>query len=83
MIYSDKEESFNINFSSEGNYFGRGIYFAAQAPYSHNYSYPSGSNRQMLYCKVMVGHSQIMLHKDRSNNIKDTKIRDEKKQIKY
>jgi hypothetical protein len=32
---------------------------------------------------VLVGTSQEMTDKDRSTDIKDTKIRDEKKKIKY
>ena len=37
-IYADIEESFNINFSSEKNLFGRGIYFANESAYSHSYA---------------------------------------------
>lgn len=39
VIYLDKEESFNINFASDSNLFGRGIYFAKEAAYSHLYAY--------------------------------------------
>lgn len=28
LIYQDKEESFNINYTSEHNLLGKGIYFA-------------------------------------------------------
>lgn len=39
LIYEDKEESFNINYTSDNNYLGRGTYFAEEARYSVNYSY--------------------------------------------
>ena len=38
-IYEDKEESFNINYTSDNNYLGKGTYFAELPAYSHNYSY--------------------------------------------
>lgn len=38
-IYEDVEQCFNINYSSDENYFGRGIYFAENAQYSVNYSF--------------------------------------------
>lgn len=82
-IYLDKEESFNINFSSDKNFFGRGIYFAKDADYSVHYAHNSPHGRQMLYCRVMVGQSQVMVQQDRSNDIKDTRYRDQKKKIKY
>ena len=31
QIYRDKEESFNINYSSDSNLLGRGIYFAEKS----------------------------------------------------
>jgi hypothetical protein len=37
----------------------------------------------MLYCRVLVGESQEMNKTDRSNNIVDTKYRDEVNKIKY
>ena len=39
IIYGDKEESFNINYTSDRNYLGKGTYFAVNPTYSHNYSY--------------------------------------------
>lgn len=59
-IYEDKEEAFNINFSSDTNMFGRGIYFAKEASYSQNYAYrcsPLSNKQIMLYCRVLVGIS--------------------------
>lgn len=38
-IYEDKEESFNINYTSDSNYLGRGTYFAVTPEYSNNYAY--------------------------------------------
>jgi hypothetical protein len=31
LIYGDKEEAFNINYTSENNLLGKGIYFAARS----------------------------------------------------
>ena len=64
VIYSDKEESFNINYSSDANLLGKGIYFAEESNYSKNYSFLKEDKKslggtlktyQMLYCKVLVG----------------------------
>lgn len=59
VIYEDKEEAFNINYSSDANMFGRGIYFAKEAAYSHSYSHPSPNlaRRTILMCRVLVGTS--------------------------
>ena len=38
-IYRDKEESFNINYSSDNNLLGKGIYFAEKSEYSNDYRY--------------------------------------------
>ena len=82
-IYLDKEESFNINFSSDTNYFGRGIYFADQAKYSDNYHHPVPRAKQMLFSLVLVGTSQEMKYEGKSNDIKDTSYRDKLQRIKY
>lgn len=52
--------------------FGRGIYFAKHAKYSNDYYHQGKSGKQMLYCKVMVGESQAMVHNYNCHNIKDT-----------
>lgn len=84
-VYQDKEEAFNINYSSERNYFGRGIYFAQEASYSKRYAYPSGSapQRTILFCRVLVGTSQEMEDHQRSGDIVDTEYRDASRKIKY
>jgi len=59
-IYEDKEEAFIINYSSDNNMFGRGIYFAKEAAYSHSYAYSALSGygtKIILYCRVLVGIS--------------------------
>ena len=70
-IYKDKEESFNINYSSDSNLLGRGIYFAEKAEYSNSYRYteqvdnkgviPIFNKKTNLYsmflCEVYVGES--------------------------
>ena len=69
LIYADKEESFNINYTSDNNYLGKGTYFAVNPLYSHNYSYSykeenrltsffsrsTPYKRAMFYCSVLVG----------------------------
>jgi|EP01047_Picozoa_sp_COSAG01_P015539 hypothetical protein len=37
-IYNDKQSGFMMQFSSQG-FWGRGLYFAQKASYSHNYAY--------------------------------------------
>ena len=38
-IYRDKEEAFNINYSSDKNLLGRGIYFAEKSEYSDSFAF--------------------------------------------
>jgi hypothetical protein len=38
-IYEDKEESFNVNFTGDNNYLGRGTYFAVKSSYSERYAH--------------------------------------------
>ena len=57
MIYSDREESFNINYANMGSY-GKGIYFAKNSEYSDKYHYNAGGRmRQMFYCMVLARQS--------------------------
>jgi len=59
LIYNDLEESFNINYANMGSY-GKGIYFAKRSSYSNNYCYiDSKHNKQMFYCLVLAGKSEI------------------------
>lgn len=39
MLYEDKEECFNVNYTSENNLLGKGIYFAQNSEYSVGYSH--------------------------------------------
>lgn len=83
IIYQDKEESFNINYTGDSNYLGRGTYFAVKSEYSHGYAYSEpqsmisnllgGRRRQMFYCEVLVGESQdIKVVSALSQSMKDT-----------
>ena len=68
-IYRDKEEAFNINYSSDNNLLGRGIYFAEKSEYSNSYVFSevdkntgifglgSSTVKSMFMCEVMVGYS--------------------------
>lgn len=37
--------------------YGKGIYFAKNSEYSHNYHYASKEGKQMFYCVVLAGNS--------------------------
>ena len=37
VIWADKEDGFNINYASDSNLLGRGIYFAEKSEYSWSY----------------------------------------------
>ena len=79
MIYNDREESFNINYANMGSY-GKGIYFAKNSEYSHNYCYAEkGGLKQMFYCLVLAGHSEQYNGKQTHN----TSYRDAVKRIRY
>ena len=66
IIYEDREESFNINYTSDSNLLGRGTYFATTSEYSHNYRHQSKDPNvmggeeinEMFYCIVLIGESQ-------------------------
>lgn len=56
IIWEDKEEGFNINYSADSNLLGRGIYFAEKSEYSMGYMHPEPlSMGSMFLCKVIVG----------------------------
>lgn len=92
-IYRDKEESFNINYSSDNNLLGKGIYFAEKSEYSNSYRYSEvvsqgkifglgASNLfSMFLCEVLVGESQKCLQ--HNGAIKDTAYRDPTNKIKF
>lgn len=83
IIYEDKEECFNINYTGDNNYLGRGTYFAERPEYSHAYAYISARTggvfgiggqqlREMFYCSVLVGDSETIDPSKYSGNIRDT-----------
>lgn len=37
VVWADREDGFNINYSSDSNLLGRGIYFAEKSEYSIGY----------------------------------------------
>ena len=83
LIYQDREQTFNINYTSSNNYLGKGIYFAEKSEYSHSYSYAENGNNQksMFYCLVLVGDSQNITKKQ--SDRKDTDYKDLKNKIRY
>lgn len=56
-IYKDKKDGFMMQLSSQGMW-GRGIYFAENASYSHAYAHQTGSNRQILLVNLLVGEAK-------------------------
>ena len=59
--------------------FGKGIYFAKNSEYSNNYCFMSKGGKQMFYCLVLAGHSEVY---NRSQQL-DTNFRDPVKKIRY
>ena len=39
--------------------YGKGIYFAKKSSYSNNYMFQSPKGKQMFYCMVLAGQSEI------------------------
>ena len=99
LIYEDKEECFNINYTGDNNYLGRGTYFAERSQYSDPYSFKTGksqsrhswnifgggqSYQQMFYCEVLVGDSQkVTAVTEQSRNMRDTDYKDPVEKIRY
>ena len=80
MIYEDKEDGFNINYSSDSSLLGRGIYFAEKSDYSIYYAsreyLPQNIPcKGMLLCSVIVGDSQEMIMSQNNRNVIDTKVK--------
>ncbi|EGG15741.1 hypothetical protein DFA_10584 [Cavenderia fasciculata] len=58
VIY-DSDIGFDVKFSAIGSY-GKGLYFAQNASYSHGgyvHHVPTTGKLQLFYCRVLVGHS--------------------------
>ena len=77
VVWADKEDGFNINYSSDSNLLGRGIYFAEKSEYSWSYKSDEGIINgkkvySMLLCLVIVGDSQEMKMSHANRNVKDT-----------
>ena len=87
IIYDDKEESFNINYSRENCYLGRGTYFALLPAYSHNYSYDiknETAKHAMFYCSVLVGESQKVEKIDAvSKAMRETNFKNKEKKLRF
>jgi hypothetical protein len=81
LIWGDREGGFNINYSSDTNLLGRGVYFAEKADYSHAYRYKAANSSSMLLCTVIVGESQEMKMSGSNSHVKDTGLK--KNGLKY
>jgi len=65
FIYED-DKGFLINFASDEGLWGRGVYFAQDAIYSHKYTYRTPANtRKMIIAQVITGDG-INLDEDRN-----------------
>ena len=80
VIYNDRQDGFMMQFAATG-FWGRGIYFADKASYSHNYSHsPYGKSsvastnergtstsdeREMFLTKLLVGNA-VEMNRDES-----------------
>ena len=78
------KQCLSTQYANDSCLWGRGIYFAENASYSHNYSYSKNSpGRQtniFLYCKVFVGE-HVELKPDK--NLREPPIRSEKGKIRF
>lgn len=55
IIYEDREECFNINYTSDRNTMGKGTYFAEKSEYSINYSFTEKRNSHQGFLNYLVG----------------------------
>jgi len=53
------QDGFGVN----GSAWGIGIYFTSRAAYSDSYAYSAGTEMQMFYAQVLVGHTKNMPQK--------------------
>ena len=64
VVYEDVQEGFMMQYSAQGMW-GRGLYFAENAAYSHNYSWDLGNGtRQMMYTKLLCGEEVNVMPND-------------------
>eukprot|EP01052_Picozoa_sp_SAG31_P008072 SAG31_NODE_398_length_16250_cov_8.737601_14_plen_276_part_00 len=62
LIYNDRQDGFCMQYSNQGMW-GRGIYFAENASYSHNYASRKDNARVMMLARLLVGDAvNIMPH---------------------
>lgn len=55
IIYGGMDECFDMQHANEGMW-GRGLYFAVNASYSHDYAHPSQSGTKLfMLCRVLIG----------------------------
>jgi len=60
-VILSSEEGFEKTLSSEGCMWGKGLYFAEQASYSHNYSFlAANGDRQFFLAEIILGESMML-----------------------
>jgi hypothetical protein len=88
VVWGDAEDGFNINYSSDTNLLGRGIYFAERSEYSWSYKSEEGlidgmRIYGMLLCLVIVGDSQSMAMRQENREVRDTNFKENGSGIRY
>ena len=78
-IYEGTDESFDMRLSNNGMW-GKGIYFAEKAIYSHNYAYNNNNKYQVIVAEVILGESTEVAS---DQNIKRPPIKNKKTYEKY
>jgi len=74
IIYED-DKGFLINFASDDGLWGRGVYFAQDATYSHKYSFRTPTNTyKMILAQVITGDG---IHLDEDRNVRLPPLKDE------
>lgn len=70
-IYKNFDTGFDLQFASQSGLFGKGLYFAQNAIYSHGYRFATRNKTfQMILADVFVGKSRHLSSKNNSHLIK-------------
>jgi hypothetical protein len=80
IIY-EADKGWKISYSRDDSLWGRGLYFAQDSIYAHNYTYktPEGT-RKVFLAEVIVGDS---IHLEADSNLRQPPLKDEEQNIRY
>jgi len=80
IIY-EADKGWKISYSRDDSLWGRGLYFAQDSIYTHNYSYKTSENtRKVFLAEVIVGDS---IHLEADSNLRQPPLKDEDQNIRY